>query len=99
MRIGIDALRAKLGQEVPQLVARFDPGTASRDMLSQMDIFRLQRVVDGHHALRDDVERGGVRGLLQLRRGAPQAPAGYGAVPPGSPGAEGQDVPQGPVGR
>jgi hypothetical protein len=85
MRIGIDALRTKLGQEVPQLVGRFDPGTASRDMLSQMDVFRLQRVVNGHHALRDDVERGGVRGLLQLRRGAPQAPVGFGAVPPGSP--------------
>ena len=85
MRIGIDALRTKLGQEVPQLVSRFDPGTASRDMLSQMDIFKLQRVVYGHHALRDDVERGGVRGILQLRRGAPQAPAGYGAMPPGSP--------------
>ncbi|HEX3966194.1 MAG TPA: tubulin-like doman-containing protein [Trebonia sp.] len=85
MRIGIDALRTKLGQDVPQFVARFDPGTASRDMLSQMDIFRLQRVINGHQALRDEVERGGVRGLLQLRRGAPQAPAGYGAVPPGSP--------------
>jgi hypothetical protein len=85
MRIGIDALRTKLGQEVPQLVARFDPDTAVRDMLTKMDVFRLQRVVNGHPALRDDVERAGVRGLLQLRRGAPQAPVGYGAVPPGSP--------------
>jgi hypothetical protein len=85
MRNGIDHLRTKLGTDVPLLVNRFDPGAATRDMLSRMDVFRLQRVVNGHHALRDDVERGGVRGLLQLRRGAPQAPVGFGAVPPGSP--------------
>jgi hypothetical protein len=86
MRIGIDALRTKLGQDIPQLVARFDPGSATHDMLAQMDIFRLQRVVGGHHALRDEIERGGVRGLLQLRRAAPPPPQqGWGAMPPGSP--------------
>jgi hypothetical protein len=86
MRIGIDALRAKLGKDVPQFVARFDPDSAARDMLSQLDIFRLQRVVSGHHALRDEIERGGVRGLLQLRRAAPPPPQqGWGAMPPGSP--------------
>jgi hypothetical protein len=62
MRIGIDALRTKLGQDVPQFVARFDPASAVRDMLSQVDIFRMQRVVSGHHALRDDIERGGFAG-------------------------------------
>jgi Tubulin like len=86
MRIGIDALRTKLGQEVPQFVSRFDPASAARDMLGQMDVFRLQRVVSGHHALRDEVERGGVHGLLQGRRAAPQPPeAGWSANPPGSP--------------
>jgi hypothetical protein len=85
MRIGIDHLRNKLSQDVPQLVNRFDPGKATRDMLSRMDIFKLQRVVNGHQALRDDGERGGVRGLLQSRRGAPAAPPGFGTVPPGSP--------------
>ena len=86
MRIGIDALRTKLGQEVPQYVARFDPGSAARDMLGNIDIFRLQRVIIGHHALRDEIERGGVRGLLQMRRAAPPPPQqGWGPMPPGSP--------------
>ncbi|HEX4833417.1 MAG TPA: tubulin-like doman-containing protein [Trebonia sp.] len=86
MRIAIEALRSRLGQDVPQLVGRFDPGTAARDMLSQMDVFRLQRVVAGHQALRDEIDRGGVRGLLQHRRAAPPPPQqGWGANPPGSP--------------
>jgi hypothetical protein len=85
MRIGIDALRAKLDGEVPQLVSHFNPSKASRDMLGRLDIFRLQRVVNGHPGLRDDYERGGARGLLSSGRGAPATPAGYGAIPPGSP--------------
>lgn len=86
MRIGIDALRNKLGQDIPQLVGRFDSARAASDMLSKIDIFRLQRVVIGHHSLRDEIERGGVRGLLYLRRAAPLPPVpGWGAVPPGSP--------------
>jgi tubulin-like protein len=86
MRIGIDALKAKLGRDVPQLVAHFDSGGAASDMLGKLDIFRLERVVRGDPALRDEIERGGVRGLLQMRRATPQPPEqGWGAVPPGSP--------------
>jgi hypothetical protein len=86
MRIGIDALRTKLGQDVPQFVARFDSGGAASDMLGTIDIFRLQRVVIGDAALRDEIERGGVRGLLQMRRAAPPPPQqGWGAMPPESP--------------
>ena len=86
MRIGIDVLRNKLTQDVPQLVGRFDSDGAASNMLSKLDIFRLQRVVIGHHALRDDIERGGVRGILQMRRAVPPPPEqGWGAVPPGAP--------------
>jgi hypothetical protein len=86
MRIGIDALRSKLGHDVPQLVAHFDSGGAASDMLTKLDVFRLERVVMGDAALRDEIERGGVRGLLQMRRAAPLPPEqGWGAVPPGSP--------------
>ena len=85
MRIGIDSLRTKLGRDVPQLVARFDPSGAARDMLGKMDAFRLQRVVFGHTDMRDEVEQGGVAGLLQHRRGAPAAPPGYGIAPPVTP--------------
>jgi hypothetical protein len=86
MRIGIDALRAKLGQDVQALVARFDPAGAATDMLGRLDIFRLQRVVIGHHALSGEIEQGGVHGLLQLRRAAPPPPQpGWGVMPPGPP--------------
>src|SRR5208282_966404 len=52
----------------------------------KMDIFRLQRVIVGDPVLRDDIERGGVRGVLQMRRATPAPPEqGWGAVPPGSP--------------
>jgi Tubulin like len=86
MARGIDALRAKLEQDVPQLVAHFSPELAAHDMLGQIDIFKLQRIVLGHHGLRDEIERGGVRGLLQLRRAAPLPPRKeLGPVPPGSP--------------
>jgi len=86
MSRGIDALRAKLGQDVPQMVSHFTPDGAAHDMLGQVDIFKLQRIVLGHHGLRDEIERGGVRGLLQLRRAAPLPPQKeLGAVPPGAP--------------
>ncbi len=85
MRIGIDALRGKLDSELPQIVAHFNPGKASRDMLARIDIFRLGWVVNGHPGLRDSLEKGGARGLLSSLRGAPTPPAGYGALPPGAP--------------
>ena len=36
-----------------------------------MDVFKLQRVIFGHPALADDVDLGGVNGLLHRRRAAP----------------------------
>ena len=85
MRIGIDALRTKLGREVPKLVDGFKPGAAARDMLGKMDVFRLQRVAFGHPGLRDDVERGGAAELLQRRRATPAAPPGLSTAPPETP--------------
>ena len=38
-----------------------------------MDVFRVQRVVFGHPDLGDEVEQGGVSGMLHRRRGAPRA--------------------------
>jgi hypothetical protein len=82
MRIGIDALKAKLGREVPELLGRFDPVGAARVMLTRIDAFRLQWVVAGHPGLRNPIERLGVTGLLQHRRGAPPPPTGLGPNPP-----------------
>ncbi len=57
----------------------------SRELLGKMDIFRVQRVVFGHPELVDEVEQGGVAGMLHRRRGAPAAPPGHGVAPPVTP--------------
>ncbi len=86
MQIGIEALRTRLGREIPRLVAAFNPSGAAHDLLGKMDVFRLQRVVDGHPNLTESVEQAGVRGLLQLRRAAPGPPEeGWGPTPPALP--------------
>lgn len=84
MRVGIESLRAKLTGDVPKLVSGFDPGGATRDLLGRMDVFRVQRVAFGHPGLGDEVDQGGIHGLLQRRRAAPAAP-GFGPVPPTPP--------------
>ena len=99
MRVGIDSLRAQLGRDVPQLVAGFDPSNAARELLGQMDVFRLQRVVFGHPELSDEVEQGGVTGCCTAGGPRRAAPAGHGAAPPASPGAARQVLPQGAVER
>jgi len=85
MRVGIDSLRVQLGQSVPKLVQGFGPAGAAREMLATTDIFRVQRVVYGHPELADEVQQGGVSGLLHRRRGAPEAPSGLGVAPPVTP--------------
>ena len=81
MRVGIESLRAQLSREVPQLAANFHPEGASDEMLAQIDVFKLQRVIFGHAELADDVDKGGVNGLLQRRRAAPPPPNNNPAAP------------------
>ncbi len=85
MRVGIEALRSKLSQEVPRIVNGFNPGGATNEMLGTMDIFKVQRVGYGHQDLSTEVEQGGVSGLLHRRRAAPEPPPGFGVAPPVTP--------------
>jgi hypothetical protein len=85
MRAGIDSLRVKLGQDVPRLVNGFNPAGSAREMLRTMDVYKVQRVAYGHPELADDVQQGGVSGLLHRRRGEPEAPSGLGVAPPVTP--------------
>jgi hypothetical protein len=85
MRAGIDSLKAQLGRDVPKLVSGFDPGHAARELLRRIDVFRMQRIVYGHPDLSNEVEQGGVSGMLHRRRGAPAAPDGLGVAPPVTP--------------
>jgi hypothetical protein len=85
MLVGIGSLRAQLDRDVPALVTGFHPTGAARQLLSRMDIFRLERVVFGHQSLTGEAEQGGAAGLLHRRRAAPAAAQGYGPVPPVPP--------------
>ena len=67
------------------MVSGFDPDQGVWELLGRMDVFRVQRVVFGDQDLSDEVERGGVAGLLQHRRVVPPAPSGHGAAPPVTP--------------
>jgi len=82
MRVGIDSLRAKLSRDVPQIAANFHPEGAIDELLGQMDVFRIQRILFGHPELADDVDKGGINGLLQRRRAAPPPPNKNAALPP-----------------
>ena len=82
MKAGLADLSARLGRDIPRMVAGFEPRRAVRELLGKMDVFRIQRVVFGHAELADEVERNGAGGLLHRRRGAPKAPDGNGVTPP-----------------
>jgi hypothetical protein len=82
MRGGLDSLRAQLGREMPQIVGGFHPESAIDESLAAMDVFKVQRVLFGHPELADDVDKGGVNGLLQRRRAAPPPPNKSAAPPP-----------------
>lgn len=85
MRVGIASLKVQLGRDVPQLVSAFAPGTAVRELLGGMDIFRIQRVVFGHPELTDEADKTGVAGMLHRRRAAPAAADRFSAAPPPVP--------------
>jgi hypothetical protein len=85
MLVGIDSVKAQLSRDVPKLVSGFEPGRAVRELLRRMDVFSAQRIVLGHQDLSDEVEQGGVSGMLHRRRGAPAPPSGHGATPPVTP--------------
>ena len=84
MKAALHTLEANLSRDVPQLIGRFDPRGAIRELLGSLDAFRVQRVTTGHPELKDEIDKTGVAGLLQRRRVVPPAPNGFGSAPPGA---------------
>jgi Tubulin like len=78
----LDALDRRLAEQVPRQVQDFDPRRAADQLLGQVDLFRLQRVLLGHRELRDPVDQLGYLRLLESRRREPEAPAGQTVSPP-----------------
>jgi Tubulin like len=85
MKAGIADLKGHLAQEVPTLAGRFAPLDAMRELLGQLDAFRVQRIVFGHTSFADDVQRHGAEGTLHRRQAPPATPNGFGVAPPPVP--------------
>lgn len=82
MKNGITALHSKLGQDVPAMVAAFDPRRGIREMLARFDVFRVQRIAFGHSDLESENDKAGAAGLLRKRGNPPQPPDGIDQVAP-----------------
>ena len=82
MEAGLTALERRLAEQMPKLVLDFDPRRGTEQLLAEYDIFRVQRVLAGHHQFTDRAERSGFLGLLESRRSVPPKPAGIEVGPP-----------------
>ncbi|MEO3859309.1 tubulin-like doman-containing protein [Acrocarpospora sp. B8E8] len=81
MEDNLKALEASLRTVVPQMVQDFDPRRGVEQMLGDYDPLRLRRILNGHPNLIEEVDKLGFRGLLELRRSEPPAPAGLATQP------------------
>jgi len=85
MQVGLDSLRSELARDMPTTAKNFNPREGLTDLLGARDPFRAERVVFGHDAFENPVDKEGARGVLRRRRQAPPAPAGIGVAPPEPP--------------
>ncbi|MDG4766872.1 tubulin-like doman-containing protein [Solwaraspora sp. WMMD406] len=82
MLSGLDALDQQLASQMPALAQRFDPRRAAEQLIGEIDVFRLHRVVSGDPSLADPADRLGFIGLVESRRSEPAAPDGVEVKPP-----------------
>lgn len=85
MIAGLAELETRLGREVADMVADFDPRDATRQLLHEHDPFRVWRTVFGHPALAAEISRLGAAGLLHRRAQPPSPPEGMVDTPPSVP--------------
>jgi hypothetical protein len=76
MQANLEAMSRQLPARAGELARRFDPGRAVEELLGEVDLFRLHRVVHGDPALPEEIDRQGVAGLLRRRREVPPTPQG-----------------------
>lgn len=77
----LKALERQLGPMVGQLAQDFDPRRGAERLLGEVDVFRMRRILLGHQALPEEVDRIGFAGLLERRRSEPPAPKGISGRP------------------
>ncbi|WP_143202558.1 tubulin-like doman-containing protein [Amycolatopsis sp. CB00013] len=83
MSANIDRGPELLAAPVANLAQAFDPVAAAGKLLSDIDLFRLQRSLFGHRDLTDPLDQNGFRTLLEGWRSPPPEPPGLtNAAPP-----------------
>ncbi|MFC7612877.1 tubulin-like doman-containing protein [Actinokineospora soli] len=83
MAAAVERAQEALAGPVAALAQDFDPGQAALELLGDVDLFRLNRVVHGHRDLADPLDKGGFRALLDGWRSPPPPPPGMNpAAPP-----------------
>jgi hypothetical protein len=85
MITNIERNRDALAAPVASLAQDFDPVAASKVLLRDLDLFRLQRTIFGHRDLTDPLDNNGFRSLLEGWRTPPPAPNGLTATAPPVP--------------
>ncbi|WP_051809029.1 tubulin-like doman-containing protein [Actinoplanes subtropicus] len=74
MNESLQALDQTVTHTMPEIVRDFAPMEGARMVLHSADVFRLKRVVFGDQALSEDIDRLGVRGVMESRRVPPTPP-------------------------
>lgn len=90
MQAALDALDRQLAEQVPLLAQAFNPRKAVEKLLTEVDLFRLRRIMFGNSQLHVSTDRPasvtpdqiGFVGLLENRRQEPKPPEGIGVNPP-----------------
>jgi Tubulin like len=82
MESSLYSLDQKLAKQVPTMAQDFDPRRAAEQLLTEVDLFRMERIMLGHRELRDPAEQQGFLGLLEDRRGEPKPPPNIAITPP-----------------
>lgn len=85
MRSSHAQLQADLGRSIPEKVNALDFHAATRQLLAEVDPFRLQRLLFGHSGFTAEPNLSGAKGLMQRRRTAPEPPHGVREAPPSPP--------------
>lgn len=71
MNESLQALDQTVIRTMPEIVRDFAPMDGARIVLRSADVFRLKRIVFGDQALSEEIDRMGVRGVMENRRVPP----------------------------
>ncbi|GLY97809.1 tubulin-like doman-containing protein [Actinoplanes sp. NBRC 103695] len=85
MNESLQTLDQNVIRTMPDLVRDFAPMDGARTVLRSADVFRLKRVVLGDQALSEEIDKLGVRGVLEGRRVPPTPPVKQWETDPRAP--------------